>query len=147
MEITELKRFSYILLAALVSSASPASPSETNSDVCDNHAIMAKYDISSWFTIADIGRDGPWLRIRALDTNGTYLVEIASNGRVTRCTQKWTAQIKLLDESICAHLARRARFNSIDQTDCVRMALFDIRVFFDANAAGTEIDFTQVAPN
>ena len=107
MQFKQLAVLIYISL--LAGCATPATVGRTLK-TCNK--AVAKYDEGRWYTADDLPTHWVYNNVPTFSGEGRFRLEINNTGKVIRCEITLSSQAKIIDQSICLNLKRRAAFNS-----------------------------------
>jgi Gram-negative bacterial TonB protein C-terminal len=85
---------------------------------CQSADLEPRIPEEKWYTAQDIPTDGPFMKHRDFDGSGEYQIVVGTDGRVKQCEVIKTSGLDALDQSVCANLKRRARFNILTDPSC-----------------------------
>ncbi|WP_395635338.1 hypothetical protein [Sphingorhabdus sp.] len=109
----QIERLAILLFSSLLTGCANPISGNWGSKTCNNTAALS--DESRWYTADDLPTDWVYNNIPTFIGEGHFQLEINNVGKVIRCKIERSSDAKIIDQSICLNLQRRAAFTSTPQ--------------------------------
>lgn len=108
---------SRLLAIFIVSLLSPSCANLTSGNrALENcNSAVATSDEGRWYTANDLPTDWVYNNVPTFRGGGRYVLEVSHVGKVIRCKAVHSSGAKIIDQSICLNLQRRAAFTSMSE--------------------------------
>ena len=107
----QFKQLAVLLFISLLAGCATPATGGQNLKTCNN--AVAKSDERRWYTADDLPTDWVYNNVPTFRSKGRFELEVNNIGKVIRCVTSLSSQAKIIDQSICSILKRRAAFNSV----------------------------------